>query len=161
MGEESEKKRNSILSCLESALGDLFLEIAAKIPIENIEHNILPRNFGNILQLQAKLAKNSIKCDFSESNHLPQQVGHFAKIKQQNFQFWRLMSHSSNRYFKDMPPNCTFKNQGATKKFSLFIFNQMSGFELYRVLVSCLLNHVPFNFPYLIFSHRLENGIRF
>ena len=51
MGEESEKKRNSILSCLESALGDLFLEIAAKIPIENIEHNILPRNFGNILQL--------------------------------------------------------------------------------------------------------------
>ena len=51
MGEESEKKRNSILSCLESALGDLFLEIAAKIPIENIEHNTLPRNFGNILQL--------------------------------------------------------------------------------------------------------------
>ena len=51
MREESEKKRNSILSCLESALGDLFLEIAAKIPIENIEHNILPRNFGNILQL--------------------------------------------------------------------------------------------------------------
>ena len=51
MEEESEKKGNSILSCLESALGDLFLEIAAKIPIENIEHNILPRNFGNILQL--------------------------------------------------------------------------------------------------------------
>ena len=57
---EKEKSRNwgnSILSCLER---DLFLELAAKIPIENIEHNILPNNFENILHFlsyQAKLAK--------------------------------------------------------------------------------------------------------
>ena len=40
--------------------GDLFLELAAKIPIENIEHNILPTNLENILHFalyQAKLAK--------------------------------------------------------------------------------------------------------
>ena len=49
--------------------GDLFLELAAKIPIENIEHNILPTNLENILHFaiyQAKLAKIIV---ILENNH--------------------------------------------------------------------------------------------
>ena len=79
MGEESEKKRNSILSCLESALGDLFLEIAAKIPIENIEHNICQETLGTFCSCRPSWPRTASNVTFSESNHLPQQVGQFAK----------------------------------------------------------------------------------
>ena len=136
-----------------------FWRLLPKYQLKILNTILCQETLGTFCSCRPSWPRTASNVTFSESNHLSQQVGQFAKkTPTTKYAILKINVSLIQQIFQGYVTNLYLKT---TKTILSFYFQSNIRPELYRVLVSCLLNHFPFNFPYLIFSHRLENGIRF